>query len=171
MAGNIFNIGLTGLNAAQANLVATGHNIANASTPGYHRQRVELQNGIPQASGDGFFGSGVDVRTVSRVYSSFLDGQVAGAQGRLAYLDMYRDQIEQIDNLLADPHSGLTPALAEFFNTVHEVGADPQSPATRQAMLSGAESLVSRFRSMESRLSEMNKAANNQIADLVTSVN
>ncbi|MPZ42551.1 MAG: flagellar hook-associated protein FlgK [Betaproteobacteria bacterium] len=171
MGSNVFNIGLTGLNAAQAHLATAGHNIANAATPGFHRQRVELQNGLPQASGDGFFGTGVDVATVSRIYSEFLDNQVSGALGRQAYLNTYRDEIAQIDNLLADANSGLTPALSEFFNTVHEVGSDPESAATRQAMLSGAGTLVSRFRSIEARVSQMYEAANGQIADLVTSIN
>jgi flagellar hook-associated protein 1 FlgK len=84
MGGNIFNIGLTGLNAAQAHLATAGHNIANAATPGFHRQRVELQNAFPHASGDGFFGTGVDVATVTRVYSEFLDNQVSFALGRQA---------------------------------------------------------------------------------------
>lgn len=171
MGGNIFNIGLTGLNAAQAHLATAGHNIANAATPGFHRQRVELQNAFPHASGDGFFGTGVDVATVTRVYSEFLDNQVSFALGRQAYLDTYRDEIAQIDNLLADPNSGLTPALSEFFNTVQELGSDPESAAIRQAMLSGAGTLVNRFRSLEARVSQMYEAANGQIADMVTSIN
>jgi flagellar hook-associated protein 1 len=171
MGGSVFSIGLTGLNAAQANLVTTGHNIANASTPGFHRQRVELQNGYPQPTGEGFFGSGVDVSTVSRIYSEFLDGQVAQAHGRLSYLETYRDQISQIDNLLADPNAGLTPAITEFFNGVQEVATDPESAVTRQGMLSGAETLVSRFRTLESRLTGMFQAANGQIRGLVTSIN
>lgn len=171
MGGNIFNIGLTGLQAAQSHLATAGHNIANASTPGYHRQRVELQNNSPQGTGDGFFGTGVNVVTVKRIYSAFLDNQVALALGRQAYLDTYNNEIAQIDNLLADPNSGLTPALSEFFNTVHEVAADPESAATRQAMLSGAATLVSRFRSLEARMSRMYEAANGQVADLVTSIN
>lgn len=167
----VFNIGLTGLNAAQANLATTGHNIANAATPGYHRQTVLVQSSFPQATGDGLFGTGVDVRTVQRSYSDFLDGQVTLAQGRLAYLQTYSSQISQIDNLLADPNSGLTPAMAEFFNTVHEVGADPDSAAARQGMLSAAGALVSRFRSIEGRVSSMFQATNGQITDLVQSIN
>jgi flagellar hook-associated protein 1 len=171
MGGNVFNIGLTGLNAAQAQLATAGHNIANAATPGFHRQRVELQNSFPHSTGDGFFGTGVDISTVRRVYSEFLDNQVSTAVGRQAYLDTYRDEIAQIDNLLADPNSGLTPALSEFFNTVQEVGADPESAATRQGMLSGAATLVSRFVSLDARISKMYEAANGQVKDIVTSIN
>jgi flagellar hook-associated protein 1 FlgK len=168
---SIFSIGLTGLNAAQANLATTGHNIANAATPGFHRQRVEMANAYPQPTGDGFIGTGVDVQTVVRIYSDFLDGQVFAAQGRLAYLEAYRDQIGQIDNLLADPNAGLTPAVDEFFAGVQQVATDPDSPASRQGMLSGAGTIVGRFRSIEARLSSMFEAANNQIRNLVTNIN
>lgn len=171
MASSVFNIGLTGLNAAQVNLATTGHNIANASTPNYHRQSVVLQASFPNVSGDGVFGTGVDVNTVKRAYSEFLDSQVTVASGRLSYLSSYHAQIIQMDNLLADPNAGLTPALSEFFSTVNEVAADPDATATRQGMLSGASTLVSRFHSLEQRLSGMYAAANSQIKDMVTSIN
>lgn len=171
MSSSVFNIGLTGLRAAQVNLATTGHNIANAATPNYHRQSVVLQASFPNISGDGVFGTGVDVKTVTRAYSAFLDEQVTMAEGRLAYLSTYRSQIAQMDDLLADPNAGLTPALSEFFNTVHAVAAEPDSSATRQGMLSGATSLVARFDALETRLSGMFSAANSQIRDMVTSIN
>lgn len=171
MGSSVFNIGLTGLNAASVNLATTGHNIANAATPGFHRQSVVLQASFPNISGDGVFGTGVNVNTVTRAYSEFLDSQVSAAQGRLSYLSAYQSQIAQMDNLLADPNSGLTPALSEFFNTVNELAADPDSPATRQGMLSGATTLTTRFHALEQRLSGMFTAANSQIKDLVTSIN
>lgn len=171
MGSSVFNIGLTGLNAAQLNLATTSHNIANASTPNYHRQTVELRPSFPNVTGDGVFGSGVDVNTVKRAYSEFLDTQVTAAEGRLAYLSSYHAQIIQMDNLLADPNSGLTPALSEFFNTVNEVAADSDASATRQGMLSGASTLTSRFNALEQRLSGMFRAANSQIKDMITSIN
>jgi len=168
---SVFGIGLTGLNAAQANLATIGHNIANATTPGYHRQRVELQASFPQNSTEGFLGTGVEVRTVKRIYSEFLDSQVATAQGRLSYLTSYRDLVSQIDNLLADPNAGLTPAIGEFFTGLQEVGADPESPVTRQGLLSAAATLVGRFQSLETRISGMVEGANRQVQALVTSIN
>lgn len=171
MTSGIFNIGLTGLTAAQANLSTIAHNIANATTPGFHRQRVEMANALAQPTGDGFIGSGVDVQTVTRLYSDFLETQVTAAQGRLAFLEAYRDQIAQIDNLLADPSAGLTPAIDEFFAAVQQVATDPDSPVTRQDMLSGAGTLVGRLRTLESRLTAMQEAGNSDIRALVTRVN
>ena len=171
MTSGIFNIGLTGLTAAQTNLTTISHNIANATTPGYHRQRVELANAIPVPTGNGFIGTGVDVQTVARLYSDFLETQVTTAQGRLSYLEAFRDQIAQIDNLLADPNAGLTPAIDGFFAAVQQVAADPDSAVTRQDMLSGAETIVARFRTLDQRLSALQEAGNAQIRNIVTSVN
>ena len=42
MSTGMIGIGMTGIAAAQAGLLATEHNVVNASTPGYSRQRVVL---------------------------------------------------------------------------------------------------------------------------------
>lgn len=62
--GNILGIGVSGLNAAQANLLTTSHNITNADTAGYSRQQVIQSTSTPQFTGTGFIGNGVNVETV-----------------------------------------------------------------------------------------------------------
>ena len=81
------------------------------------------RNGNPQGTGVGFFGRGVDVETVRRAYSQFLDNAVLTAQAQGSYLDTYNSQISQIDNLLADPSAGLSPALQAFFSSVQDVAS------------------------------------------------
>ena len=115
MGNSIFGIGLSGLNAAQAGLLTTGHNISNISTPGYNRQQVVQGTNIPQQTGAGFFGQGVQVSGVKRIYSQFLSNQVSQAQTQSSQLDAYYSQIQQINNMLGDPSSGLSPALQSFF--------------------------------------------------------
>ena len=118
MSGSVMNIGLTALNAAQAGLVTTGQNISNASTAGYNRQRVDLAPQVPQLSGGGFFGRGVSVENVRRSYSEVLDRQTQLAQTQVSFYDTYATQVNQIGNLVADPASGLSPAMQEFFRAV-----------------------------------------------------
>ena len=52
---SLLNVGISGLNAAQAGLVTTGHNISNAGTPGFNRQSIVQSNQVPVFSGSGFF--------------------------------------------------------------------------------------------------------------------
>lgn len=56
-SGDLLGVSASGVVAAQRAMTTTGHNIANASTPGYSRQRVEMETQVPQASGNGMVGT------------------------------------------------------------------------------------------------------------------
>jgi flagellar hook-associated protein 1 len=170
MAG-LLNIGLTGLNAAQLQLNTTSHNIVNAGTPGFTRQTVALSTNTPQFSGSGFFGQGVQVANVTRQYSQFLENQVLSADNKRAEYATYSAQIAQINDLLADPEAGLSPALQQFFAGVQEVAANPNSVPARQAMISSAQALVTRFQSLDTRLAEVRDGTEGEIEYTVNSIN
>ncbi|ODU38227.1 MAG: flagellar hook-associated protein FlgK [Thiobacillus sp. SCN 63-374] len=171
MATNILNIGRSALAAAQVGINTTGHNIANAATPGYSRQVVVQGTAQPQNFGFGFMGQGTEIDTVKRVYSEFLGSQVRSAQTSKSGLDSYYAQIKQIDNLLADPASGLSPALQGFFSGIQELSSNPAAIPSRQAALSSAETLVSRFQSLAGRLDEIEQGINSQITSSVNGIN
>ena len=130
MAG-MLNIGVTGLNAAQAQLNTTSHNITNAGTTGFHRQSVSQAAVEPLFTGAGFFGQGTKVSSISRSYNQFLEGQVLQADNRRSQYAAYSAQVGQINNLLADSTTGLSPALANFFAGAQEVASNPTSVAAR----------------------------------------
>lgn len=171
MGTGLFNIGVTGLAAAQTGLLTTGHNISNATTPGYTRQQTVQSTNTPQYTGAGFLGQGTNVVTVKRIYSQFLAAQTLTAQSRLSELGTYGDQIRQIDNLLADSSAGLSSAMGEYFRGVHEVAANPASIPARQSMLSAAQALVGRFQSLDGRLNEIREGVDTQLASAVTNIN
>ncbi len=168
---DIFSIGVSGLNAAQAGLATTSHNISNASTPGYSRQEIVQTAAAPQLTGGGFFGQGVQVSTVKRIYSNFLASQVTQAQTQSSQLDSYYAQISQIDNLLGNSSAGLAPALNDFFSGVQAVAANPADVPSRQALLSSAGTLVSNFQSLDQQLEQIRDGVNSQIASSVSAIN
>ncbi|MCL2161853.1 MAG: flagellar hook-associated protein FlgK [Betaproteobacteria bacterium] len=170
MAG-LLNIGLSGVNAAQGHLITTSHNIANASTPGYHRQQVIQSTLTPYYSGVGFFGSGTKMAAVTRAYDQFLENQVLSADTRRAEYATYAAQIRQIDNMLADPLSGLSPAMDAFFAGMQEVAADPTNLAARQSLLSSAQALVGRFHTLDERLTEIREGVEYDIRAIVDQIN
>lgn len=171
MSDGIFGISITGLRAAQMGLTTAGHNITNASTPGYNRQEIVQSTNTPLYTGAGFLGQGTNVSTVKRVYSQFLDNQVQSAQTKSSYLDTYYAQISQLDNMLADPSAGLSPALQDFFSGVNDVAANPASVPSRQSMLSSSEALVSRFQALDQRFTEIRNGVNSQITSSVSLIN
>lgn len=171
MGNSILNIGVSGLKTAQAQLLTTSHNISNAATPGFNRQQAIASTNIPQLRGNGFIGQGVQVSTVQRVYSQFLFTQSLQTQNQSSQLDSYYNEIKQLDNLLADTSSGLTPALHSFFNAVQDVATNPASVPARQAMLSNAEALTGRFQAMDQRFNEVREGVNSQLTSSVDEIN
>ncbi len=169
--GSILGIGLSGLNAAQAGLVTTGHNISNASTPGFNRQQVVQTSNLPQGGGNGFFGQGVSVNTVRRLYSDVLSSQVTQAQSQGSQIDAYNAQIQQLSSMLGDPSSGLAPALANFFGGVADVASHPESVPSRQALLSSANTLTASFRDIDQQMAQMGTNINSGITGSVNAIN
>ena len=171
MAGNILNVGKSGLFAAQVGLTTTGHNISNANVAGYSRQVVLQGAGAGQNIGAGFIGSGTLVTDIKRYSDDFLNTQVRNATSSKASLDSYSAQIAQIDNVMADPASGLSPSLQDFFKSAQDVASNPASSASRQALLSGADSLAARFQGLNNRLGEIRDGVNTQITANVSTIN
>jgi len=170
MSGGPMGIGTSALQAFQRALATTGHNIANATTEGYSRQRVELSARPPQASGSNFFGTGVQAGNVSRNADAFVESQLRTATSANANSSVFYDQAKRVDNLLADADSGLSPGLQKFFSAMQDVANDPTSTAARQVLLSEADSLVDRFRSLDQRLSEQRELVNGQIRSTVKEI-
>ncbi|MEF8752807.1 MAG: flagellar hook-associated protein FlgK [Accumulibacter sp.] len=171
MGSGILGAGVSGLLAAQHGLQTTEHNIANANTPGYTRQRV-IQGSNPGVNtGSGFLGQGTRVTTIERVYSSFLTEQVDRSQSGVSQLDAYVTQIKQIDNLLADSSAGLSPALQDFFDGVAQVAANPSQMPSRQTLISNAQGLSARYQSLGTQLAQMYDSINGEIRDSVTAIN
>jgi flagellar hook-associated protein 1 FlgK len=152
---DILNIGLSALLAQQRALTTTSNNIANASTPGYSRQRVELTERSAERLGPGYVGTGVDIATTRRIADEILADQLRRASGGFHRADAFVSLAESLDDLLAGTETGLSATLQAFANALQNVANDPSSTASRQALLSEARSLVGRFQAMDQRLTEL----------------
>lgn len=168
---SIQNIGISGLRSAQSGLLTASHNISNANTPGYNRQQIVQSTNNPLPRGSGFVGQGVQVTTVQRIYNQFLTSQALQVQTQSSQLSSYYNEIKQIDNLLADTSSGLSPAMQNFFSAAQDVATNPTSIPSRQALLSHAQILVGRLQEMDQHFSEMRDGVNKQLTSNVEEIN
>ncbi|CAB3695088.1 flagellar hook-associated protein FlgK [Achromobacter insolitus] len=168
---NMYKLALGGLNAAQAGLATTSHNINNATTVGYNRQRVMVSTAGAQATSNGYIGRGVQVDTVVRSYDSFLYKQLVGAQGSGAQLQTQYDQVSAINNLFADRTVGIAPGLTNFFTSMNAVASKPADPAARQDLLGKANSLATQIRSAYTEMQNQRIGLNTQITTTVEQVN
>lgn len=168
---NIFAIGQSALAAAQAGVSTAGQNIANASTPGYSRQSVIQATTTPQPMGYGYIGQGTQVTEIRRIYNNYLGSQVVSAQTNKSQLDAQYAQIQQIDNMLADPKAGLSPAIQNYFNSLQDLSVFPADAPARQSVLSNAEALVASFQNVQGRMEDIRQGINQQLSASVQTIN
>ena len=171
MSNSIYGIALSGLNAARSGLATTSHNISNSNTAGFNRQQV-IQQSRPSAGGDiGFIGQGVDILSVQRVYSEFINTQEQKATSDAAFFSAKSQQIARVDAMIADDASGLSSALSIFFAAAQTLSTNPADLATRQNYLSSAETLSARFNGLNNVMDELRTATNLKVGDTVEKLN
>ncbi|MBB4819094.1 flagellar hook-associated protein 1 FlgK [Pseudomonas alcaligenes] len=168
---DLLSIGLSGLRTSQTSLTVTGHNISNVNTPGYSRQQAVQQTNVPQFTGGGYIGSGSQVVDVRRLASEFLTSQLRTATSQNSELQTFKSQIEQLDGLLSNTTTGISPALKSFFTSLQTASQDPSSVAAREAVLSQAKGLEDAFNTLYDQLDKQNSQINDQLGALTTQVN
>ena len=169
--GNLLGTAVSGLLAYQRAMAATGHNVSNAHTPGYSRQTSVLTAQNPLPSGSGFIGTGVTVETVTRAYDQFLTTQLRTTTSGQGQLSTSYALSKQIDNIVADPQAGLSPALQDFFAALQTVADDPNASSARQLLLSQATSLTNRFHYLADRFNNLASSVNTQISSTISQAN
>ncbi len=168
---DVFGISVSALQAFQSAISVTGNNVANASTPGYARETVNLVEGTPQSNGAATIGSGVVLTAVSRAFSQATANQLNSSQSSLGQLDSLQTYTTQIDKLLGTTGAGLSTALQNFYNAWSDVANNPTSAATRQALLGKAQSVAASFQSTSSQLYSLNSDVNSRISADVQQIN
>lgn len=161
---------VSALRAFRRQLDVTSHNIANASTPGYSRQRVDMTTREPQLMGNGYVGSGVQVTGIARYYDDLLSMQLRDSTSAYSRLEIYSSKAAVLNNLFADSSTGLSASLQRFLNAVQGVANEPSSSAARQVMLSEAQSLTQRLQTYDARLNELDAEINARLKGEVADI-
>ena len=135
--------------------LVTGRNIANAATPGYHRQRVSFDA----------LGSGVTARTSHRSVERHLQSRLFAQLGAKAYSDTRARGMRQIESAVADIGEGsLQAGLDRLLGGFRELSAAPHDLALRRDVLDRGEVLAGRVRQAASELTTARREADRAIA-------
>ena len=168
---NIYDVGSSALNSMQRAIATTGHNIANVNTEGYSRQEVLLGTRTPEKVGLVEIGTGVEVSNIRRAHDHFLMTDVQSRSSSNGYFQLYAKTAQNVDGLLADPSTGIAPAIDKFFAAMEAVAANPSSAPERQVLLSEAEMLTQRFNYVDTRLSEFAGELNTRMTNMTEDIN
>lgn len=153
-------IGLTGLLTSKSALSTVSHNIVNADTEGFSRQRVDINTISPVRYGDSFVGQGSVLSGISRLSNQFLVDQLRRDTQNFNSYDAYHEFAVRLDSLLGDESTAITPTLQSFFNSLQDLSNDPTSVPIRQVVLSEANALANRFNTIYDQLYQQNEALN-----------
>jgi flagellar hook-associated protein 1 FlgK len=143
-------IGASAIAASQAAIQVAGNNMANAATPGYHRQVATLVPARPEQIGPGqFIGQGVQIQQISRAVDTALQARLRDAisEEQAALVDQqFLTAIETLQNELTD--NDLSTLLSEFFNAFSELANTPQADAVRSVVIEQAGTLTNRIQGL-----------------------
>lgn len=172
-------IGKRSLAAHNQSITTAGHNITNAETEGYSRQRVEIKAFEPlyrpdlsRAEVPGQIGQGAVAESVSRVRDEMLDQRITAQSNEESYWatrEKYYTMLEQIYNEPAD--ISIRSNMDKFWEGWQELANHPESQAARQAVVTRGETLTESIQQRFKSLSGIGTLLNGDIEATVKQVN
>lgn len=171
LTGDALRTGISGLLMSQRNISVVSHNVTNVNLEGYSRQRTDMLTNNPSFSAAGYIGNGGSVVNTYRAYDTFLQRQLVENTSTSDYYNTFHNYALQMDNMLADPNSGLSPALESFFEANQGVANDPTSVPAREVLLTNAESMVQRFGIIYDRMDALRDSVNLEMSNIIPEVN
>lgn len=169
-----FNVALSGLYTAQRNLNTVGHNISNATTPGYSRQQsVQIASRpISVMDGTGMVGTGSEVTTVTRIRDEYLDFKYWSENIANGEWTKKAELLSEVENNFGEPSdSGFVTIMNEFFNAYQELAKDPSSSAVRALVREKGVTMANYFNTTATRLEKLQEDINDQVKLTVDKVN
>ncbi|MEK4882543.1 MULTISPECIES: flagellar hook-associated protein FlgK [Paenibacillus] len=154
-----------------AALNTTGHNIANANTEGYTRQRVNMQASLPieaygllKSTVPGQMGTGVEFSSIDRIREMFLDDQYRGENSAFGNWSLQADTLSKLEAIVNEPSdTGIRTVLDNFWKSWSDLSKNPEDPTARKIVVQTAQSLTDAMNYMSTQL-------NNLERDLTTNI-
>jgi len=169
---NALHIGYSGLNAAQIGIDTTGHNISNAETEGYTRQRVVTSAAISTSSNVGERGNGVKVTEITRIFDSFVNGRYETASQNKEYSDTLKKNLEELSSYFPDiANVGIKQDLQNYFNAWQSLAANPNNTAVKVDLAQKTQVLTQHLSQTRSQISALQSSLDSQIKVNVDEVN
>ncbi|WP_413559808.1 flagellar hook-associated protein FlgK [Bdellovibrio sp. HCB209] len=168
----MMDTGKRSLMNSQTALQTVGHNIANKSTEGFSRQRVELLSNVPIGEGGLQIGMGARAGVVTRVNNPWLEKQIQKEGMSMGFEDSRADGLSRVEQIYNEQNNkGLNQYVTDFFNGFRELSNNPESLASRTMVREAAVGMVKDFSRVTSQLRGVQEDLDAQIKTTVAEVN
>ncbi|WP_144509572.1 flagellar hook-associated protein FlgK [Bacillus sp. FJAT-22090] len=168
-----------GLYTQQSALYTTGHNISNANTLGYSRQRVNMEatlgypgTGLNAPKIPGHLGTGVQAQSVQRIRDSFVDNQYRQESNKLGYWESRSQAITQMEDVLNEPSEyGLAKSMDEFWKSLQDLSVNPENGGARSVVVQRGIAVADSFNYLSKSISQIQENAGKEIGISLKDVN
>ena len=164
--------GLRALSAAQLGMRTAGNNVANANTPGYSRQRIELGSALPfGVAGNLQLGTGVEVRGISRLVDEGLERRLQYQLGLVGAAELDERRFTEIESIFGEPNNGLSTNFQGLFGALDQLRTDPADRSLRGGLIQAGKSIGQQFQLISQRMSDLGGSTFPEVQGLVRIVN
>lgn len=161
-----------GMFTQQGALYTTGHNISNANTPGYSRQRINFETttpypavGLNRPNIPGQMGTGVEAGSVQRVRDTFLDVQYRTENNKLGYWGARSDALIKVEDILNEPtDEGLAAVMSEMWQSLQDLSTTPENEGARGVVIERIQAVTDTFNYLAESLNSVKKDFGNQLS-------
>ncbi len=146
-----FNIGLSGIHAAEKAFDIIGNNIANAATEGYHRQDIDLSPLHTTQTTTIITGGGVEIKSITRAIDGLLEQEILRQDALLEHISQEHATLSTVENALGElslDEGGLSASIDNFFGALQELCAHPAESIWQNQVISAAQELTNQFRTL-----------------------
>src|SRR5579872_4960532 len=156
----------------QAALSTTSNNIANANTPGYSRQTVDLAELAPVSYGGLLVGDGVQIQKIVSQQNSLLQTQFDQETQQQGKYNAFLTSMQQVQTLFNETSgTGLQSSLSNFFNSIQQLSNNPSSTSLRAGVIASAKTLAQNFNTSASNLISIQRNADVSVSQTVNQIN
>jgi len=163
----------------QKAIEVTGHNIANANTEGYTRQRIVAQAVSPDSGPSrfanatkGLVGGGVTIKTVDQIRNEFLDKEFRKENSLKNEWATRADELSYVESLFTElSDTGISNSIADFLESIQEVTKNPENKEFRTNMLQNGLKMCETFNHYYNQLAEKQRDINESIRVVTIKIN
>jgi flagellar hook-associated protein 1 FlgK len=172
-------IGRRGIQAHQQAIATVGHNIDNARTEGYSRQRLEMRAfepiylpGMNRAETPGQIGQGVSVERIERIRDQLLDRRIVAQSSEEGYWGVRDRYIHEMERMhLEVGVNSVRSKMDQFWDGWQELSRHASENEFRLAVLQRGKTLIDGIHDHYNGLTRLQTQVNEDIQITVSRVN
>jgi len=169
---NTLNIGYSGLNAAQVAINTVGHNISNAETDGYTRQRVMTQAATPLSLVNAQIGNGTEIQSIKRVFDNFVFDRYSKVSADKESSDYQKQVLQELSTYFPEINKvGIKADLSAYYNMWQTFSNNPSNDAIKVALAKQTEVLSKHLAQTQAQVTTLQSKVNDELAVNINQVN